>query len=395
MLQQLINHSPDLKKLSDEGFDIEVNGGHLLVHQIPYVNSKCEIKYGTIVAVLNFATPHKTGRPPDHTVHFCGDTPCDYKGAPLTAIINNSNTNKLTDTITVNHYFSSKPACGYYSDYYEKISTYAEILTSQARKLDQNVSSKPGLLQKIYAGSDVFNYPDTNSAKAEIEYLNRKYRNKKIAIIGVGGTGSYILDLLSKTPVKEIHIYDGDVFEINNAFRAPGAISADRFDDNGELKKVDYFFDVYSKMHNGIKPHDVYVSEHNIDEFDDYDFVFVSVDKNEVRSMLTQKLVQLGVSFIDVGLGVNKVDDCLIGTIRVTMATKDVNEHLGHRIGSSEVEENEYNANIQIAELNCLNATFAVIRWKKYLGYYQDLKNEHNNLYFLNTGKVINEDFKA
>lgn len=395
MLQQLINHSPDLKKLSDEGFDMEVNGGHLLVHQIPYVNSKSEIKYGTIVAVLNFSTPNKVGNPPDHTVHFCGETPCDYTGIPLSAIINNSNVNRLTETITVNHFFSSKPACGYYSDYYEKINTYAEILTSQSRKLDKNVSAKPGLLQKIYTGSDVFQYPDTNSAKAEIEYLNRKYRNQRIAIIGVGGTGSYILDLISKTPVKEIHIYDSDVFEINNAFRSPGAISADRFDEDTELKKVDYYFEVYSKMHNGIKPHDVYVTEENIDEFIDYDFVFISVDKNEVRSILSQKLVQLGVSFIDVGLGVNKVEDSLIGTVRVTMATKDVNQHLVHRIGSSEIEDNEYNSNIQIAELNCLNATLAVIKWKKYLGYYQDLKNEHNNLYFLNTGKVINEDFKA
>lgn len=395
MLQQLINHSPDLKKLLDEGFDIEVNGGHLLVHQIPYVNSKCEIKYGTIVTVLNLATPNKAGQPSDHTVYFCGELPCDHKGVSLTAIINNSNTNRLTDAITVNHYFSSKPACGYYSDYFEKINTYAEILTAQARKLDQNVSSKPGQLQKIYKGSDIFKYPDTNSAKAEIEYLNRKYKNKKIAIIGVGGTGSYILDLVSKTPVKEIHIYDGDVFEINNAFRAPGAISADRFDEKGELKKVDYFYEVYSKMHNGIEPHDMYVTEQNIDQFSDYDFVFISVDKNEARCMLTEKLVKLRVSFIDVGLGVNKVNDCLIGTVRVTMATKEVNEHLSHRIGSSEVEENEYNTNIQIAELNCLNATLAVIRWKKYLGYYQDLKQEHNSLYFLNTSKVINEDFKA
>lgn len=395
MLQQLINHSPDIKRLSDEGFNIEVNGGYLLIHQIPYVNANCEIKYGTIVTVLNYATPNKAGKPPDHTVHFCGETPCDHTGLPLTAIINNSSTNRLSSEITVNHYFSSKPSCGYYSDYYEKINTYAEILTAQAKKLNENVSARPGLIQKIYSGSDVFMYPDTNSAKAEIEYLNRKYRNKKIAIIGVGGTGSYILDLVSKTPVKEIHIYDGDVFEINNAFRAPGAIASERFSEDQQLKKVDYFHEVYSKIHSGIIKHDEYVTEKNIDAFTDYDFVFISVDKNEVRSMLTTKLVKMGVALIDVGLGVNKVEDCLIGTIRVTMATSEVNEHLSQRIGSAEVEENEYNENIQIAELNCLNATLAVIRWKKYLDYYQDLKGEHNTLYFLNTGKVINEDFKA
>ena len=195
--------------------------------------------------------------------------------------------------------------------------------------------------------------------------------------------------------MKEIHIYDGDVFEVNNAFRAPGAISSDKFKENEPLKKVDYFYEVYSKIHSGIVKHDKYVTEENIVTFKDYDFVFISVDKNEVRSMLTSKLVELGVAFVDVGLGVNKVEDCLIGTLRVTKATKGVTDHLSYRIGSTEVEENEYNTNIQIAELNCLNATLAVISWKKYLGYYQDLKGEHNTLYFLNTGKVINEDYEA
>jgi biotin operon repressor len=38
MSLQLISRSPDLKQLRDEGYEIEVNGGHLVVHQIPYVN---------------------------------------------------------------------------------------------------------------------------------------------------------------------------------------------------------------------------------------------------------------------------------------------------------------------------------------------------------------------
>jgi hypothetical protein len=65
---------------------------------------------------------------------------------------------------------------------------------------------------------------------------------------------------------------------------------------------------------------------------------------------------------------------------------------LGNRIGAMEVGENDYAPNIQIADLNCLNATLAVIRWKKLVGFYQDLKQEHNSLYLINTGRVINED---
>lgn len=282
MQQQLINHSPDLKRLLNEGYNIEVNGGHLLVHQIPYVDSKCEIKYGTIVTVLNLAAPGKTGVPPDHTVYFCGETPCDFKGNELSAIINNSQANQLTEAIFINHYFSSKPSGGNYPDYYEKINTYAEILSSQAKAIDSSVSAKPGLLKVIYSGTNVFKYPDINSAKAEIEYLNRKFRNQKIGIIGVGGTGSYILDLVSKTPVMEIHIYDNDVFQLNNAFRAPGAIPVEKFDEGKGLKKVNYFFEIYSRMHGGIKTHEEYVTKDNIHEFADYDFIFISVDCNKV-----------------------------------------------------------------------------------------------------------------
>ena len=38
MSQQLISHSPDLKRLRDEGYEIEVRGGYLLIHHIPFVD---------------------------------------------------------------------------------------------------------------------------------------------------------------------------------------------------------------------------------------------------------------------------------------------------------------------------------------------------------------------
>ena len=38
----------------------------------------------------------------------------------------------------------------------------------------------------------------------------REARLPKVAIVGLGGSGSYILDLIAKTPICEIHLYDGD-----------------------------------------------------------------------------------------------------------------------------------------------------------------------------------------
>jgi len=247
----------------------------------------------------------------------------------------------------------------------------------------------------VMSDSNVFKYPDTNSSRAGIEFLNRKFENQKIAIIGLGGTGSYILDQVAKTPVKEIHLFDGDIFQLHNAFRSPGAVSSEKLESENGIKKVDYYYGIYSNMHTGIKPHAKYVTSENINELKGFSYVFISIDKNEVRYKLAKEFLKMGVTFIDVGIGVNKVNDSLNGGIRVTVGSSDKSDHLDLRIGSSESEENEYSSNIQIADLNCLNAMLAVMKWKKLSGFYQDVKNEHNSLFLIDTNKLLNEDNPA
>lgn len=143
MQQQLISLNPDLNRLQEEGYDIEVKGGHLVVRQIPYATPSKNVAYGTLVCVLNYVTPTKISRPPDHTIFFCGETPCNADGQPLVAIINNSNRQQLTNELLVTHYFSSKPSSGTYPTYYEKIRTYAEILSINAKAIDIQVTTKP------------------------------------------------------------------------------------------------------------------------------------------------------------------------------------------------------------------------------------------------------------
>src|SRR5690606_36625225 len=248
---------------------------------------------------------------------------------------------------------------------------------------------------EVMSDTNVFKYPDTNSSRAGIEFLNRKFENQKIAIIGLGGTGSYILDQVAKTPVKEIHIFDADVFQLHNAFRSHGAVSSEKLETENGIMKVDYYYGIYSNVHAGIKTHTKYVTLENVNELKDYSYVFISIDKNEVRYNLTKAFLKMGVTFIDVGIGVYKADACLNGAVRVTVGTTDKCDHLYFRIGSSESEENEYSNNIQIADLNCLNAMLAVLKWKKLSGFYQDVKQEHNSLFLINTNKLLNEDNPA
>ncbi len=143
MQQQLISHSPDLKRLLDEGYEFEIKGGHLVVHHIPYVTPAKEIKYGKLVCVLTLAGPSRTGKPQDHTIYFSGETPCNSDGSVLIAIINNSSRQQLAEDLIVNHYFSSKPTSGNYENYYEKVRTYSEILGAQARAINCTVTARP------------------------------------------------------------------------------------------------------------------------------------------------------------------------------------------------------------------------------------------------------------
>ncbi|MBP8284305.1 MAG: hypothetical protein KAX46_10415, partial [Chromatiaceae bacterium] len=46
-----------------------------------------------------------------------------------------------------------------------------------------------------------------------------------LAVIGLGGTGAYLLDFLVKTPVREIRAYDLDGFHVHNSFRSPGRLN--------------------------------------------------------------------------------------------------------------------------------------------------------------------------
>jgi hypothetical protein len=394
MLQQLINRSPDLKKLRDEGFEIEVrNGGHLIVHHIPYVNNKRAVEYGKLIALLtinnDIAKYQKSCN--KHVIYFMGSYPCNKDGSEITSIRLQTINRQLFDDIVMNFSFSNKPQNDY-NDYYEQVLRYYEIISSPAKSIDGSITAQTFKVIDSKEDDNVFQYIDTNSSRANIYNLNDKFRNLKIAIIGLGGTGSYILDLVVKTPVSEIHLYDGDNFLQHNAFRSPGVPNKETL--NLQKPKVEYFTDIYSNMHKGIISHFEYVKEENIQDLANMSFVFVCVDKNSVRNLLVNYLVPAKIPFIDVGMEVNLVNDCLIGTVRTTTVTSQKNDHIQNRIPMSneDDENNEYSSNIQIADLNALNAVFAVIKWKKLCGFYQDIPQEYHSAYSINDSNLVNDE---
>lgn len=388
MSQQLIDRSPDLKQLRDEGYEIEVKGGYLIIRHVPYVNFSKEVKFGILVSTLTLYGT-RTAKPDNHVIHFIGEHPCEKQGNIIKGIQHASQNQTFIQDLTINHSFSNKPTNGY-MDYYQKVLRYVEIISAPAISIDKSVTAKTFRpIIDCYVDS-VFQYIDTNSSRANISMISSKFNKQKIAIIGLGGTGAYILDLVAKTPVSEIHLYDGDNFLVHNTFRSPGAASIDEL--NEGKSKTKYYCDIYSKMHKHITSHNYFIDEVNIQELNQMSYVFIAIDRETIKKTIIEYLLAHKIPFFDVGLGVNTVDDCLVGTVRVTTGTAEKNDHLFSRISCGDDLNNEYSTNIQIADLNSLNAVFAVIKWKKLSGFYQDLRKEHNTSYSINVSQLVNND---
>lgn len=88
MSRQLISRSPDLRLLTEEGYEVEIRAGHLVIGHVPYVAADRTVKFGSLVAALTLApTPagDVTTLPANHVAMFAGETPCDREGRPLPA----------------------------------------------------------------------------------------------------------------------------------------------------------------------------------------------------------------------------------------------------------------------------------------------------------------------
>lgn len=388
MSHQPANPSPDIVRLRNEGYEVEIRGAHLLVSHVPCVNASGQIEFGTLVSTLALAGNAIT-KPDTHVVHFIGPHPCHKDGSVMTQIQHSSQTQTLAEGIVVNHSFSNKPPNGY-PDYYEKMNRYAEVISAPAQSLDPTVTAKTFRVIEAKPEESVFNYFDTNSSRAEIEAISDKLKGHKVGIVGVGGTGSYVLDLVAKTPVDEIHLFDRDVFCQHNAFRSPGAPSVEQLL-NPPLK-VNYLTEIYSRMRRKIIPHPVALSAENVHLLHGLDFVFICMDEGRSKREIAALLEASASSFVDVGMGVQVGDNNLLGIVRVTTSTPRKWDHFTKCVSFNDAKDDAYSTNIQIADLNMLNAALAVIKWKKLRGFYQDMEHEHDSTYTINENQLLSEE---
>lgn len=392
MSRRLISLNSDLARLQAEGFDLDILNGYLLVRDVPYVGTGAQVKRGTLVSNLELAGD-RTVRPQDHTMKFVGDFPCDANGRPLETL-RHSNGGDLGGGLVVNFSFSRKRTDrAPYTDYHEKVTTYVAQLEGHAQVLDPTATARTHpVLVPDEGDPSVFNYLENASSKAGIVAASDKLRLSSVAIIGLGGTGSYVLDQVAKTPVGSIHLFDHDVFLTHNAFRGPGAPSLEELQD--KPTKVAYWHQMYSKMHRGIVPHSYRIDSTTVGELQGMTFVFVCIDGGGTKGLIVEALERYGIPFIDTGMGIElRQNNALAGIVRATLSEPLRRDSFRSRVSMADPgEDAEYDDNIQVADLNALNALLAVIRWKMFYRFYDDFQDALHVTYTIDTSTLLSED---
>ena len=390
MSRALIARNQDLRSLEDEGYTLRiVDDAYLLVENIPYVMAQSEVQESTLVMELTLSGD-LTVRPANHVAYWAGEFPYEAGGSKLLALLTEgAGKTALSDSLPPVYQLSAKPAHGY-SNYHHKVTTYVDILSREARLISPDSTAQQW---KVVANDDgpdsVFNFADTATARQNTADLARKLQNERVAIVGVGGTGSYVLDLVAKTWVREIYLFDDDPFLQHNAFRSPGSFSRAELE-GGPIKSV-FHAKRYSRMRKGIVPCDRRIDDTSVQQLGAFDSVFLCMDGHPIKAQIIETCMAHDTLLIDVGMGLYRVNDSIAGVIRSTTCYPDHHSHAEDCIDlGGDDAPGEYEQNAQLAELNALNATLAVIKWKKVRGFYNDLTREFNCEYVIDGNKLIN-----
>ncbi|MER5385966.1 ThiF family adenylyltransferase [Streptomyces sp. NPDC002688] len=378
---------PDLSRLLDDGYDVVLQAGHLIVRHIPYVTPARAVEHGFLAYPVTVSGDRIVSGT-DHRIWFGGEAPCDEHGRPL--LLANPEARAITEGLQAQFMLSSKPSPDGYPDEYTKITAYARIVADQAQAIDPSVTPTPGAAWQEVDDDSPFVYRDTATSRAGLAAVNRRHRGHHIVIVGLGGSGSYILDQIAKTEVDTILLIDGDTFDNHNAFRAPGAPTIEVLRDRPN--KAAYFASLYSNMHRGVTSCEQFLDEDNLALLEGATFVFLASDDAAGKPVVMDWLEAHEVPFIDVGMGIEEIDGRLSGLLRVTTSLPGRREQARRRIPQPAPEGDAYARNIQIADLNALNAVLAVNRFKRFIGVYADATDEGLSTYSLITNEIANED---
>lgn len=390
MYTTLTAHNEDIDRLLKKGYALSIDSNHLVIRDIPYLDNYGELNIGAIVSILNSIDQYKVGMV-DHQIYFCGSHPHELSGEPIRNLGGGSVQLKLTsDDLIVQRSFSNKPPSGKFEDWFDKIESYVTIISGPAmNKFDVH----PYTFRVVAENSNsVFKFRDTLTSRAEIGDLSAKLEEDTVAIIGLGGTGAYLLDFIVKTPVKEIRGFDLDWYHVHNAFRSPGKLMADELG----KRKSEVYKQRYEGFRHNINIYTKYITSDSEIDLEGVTFAFVCVDSGSSRAEIFELLLKLKIPFIDVGMGLDRDLGSISGTLRATsFSVESAQEIVNKRLAPlCDIPDDVYKNNIQISELNALNACLAIIKYKQLREFYVDDNSYYHTLFNIDGLNCVGENGK-
>ena len=354
------------------GWTIEVGQNRISVREVPYRKKDgeagtCQVLVETQDDGLTMKAP-ENGSGASHAAVLIGVSQgraYQATSEPVGNVLWSDNTNQCVISI--------KRDEGEYLNAWHALFVYAA-----------SVAGEVGLEERDQV-ERIFKFEIDGEDSREMRVWRNRARGQRVAIVGLGGVGLWILDLMSKTYVNEIRIWDGDVIEGRNLLRAPGWASQDAIGKN----KAQYFGEHYQQMRKGIAIHAEYwQADDKADAFRDLDFVFVAIDKRESRTALCEKLEELKIPFIDVGMGIELRKGQVRGSCQVFFSGEDPGRW---RIGIPTVEgagEKDY-YDLQLSDMGALNAALAVGLWRRHIGQYEGEEKDWLIRYLMESNDLI------
>lgn len=352
MFQKLVSHNDDIRRLVEKGYAVAFDSNCLIVRDVPYLDAAGQLHSGAIVAKLVFVNQERVTQD-DHQIYFAGGVPHELDGRAIPNLAGGPTTflslSAKSSDVVVQRSFSNKPIkTGKFSDFFDKIESYVGIIAGPAMT-KHGASPLTFRAKQDSATESVFKFADTLTSRAEIGDLSARFKDDVVAIIGLGGTGAYVLDFLVRTPVREIRAFDLDPFHVHNSFRSPGRLEPTEL---GKSKAEVYRYR-YENFRHGLSAEPKFVDASSEADFNGVTFAFVCVDKGSSRSGIFDLLLARRIPFIDVGMGLNRKRGPLNGMLRTTYYSAERGEDVRKQALAEMADQpgDLYRVNIQIGEL--------------------------------------------
>ncbi len=357
-----------------EGFQVTERSDRIILEKVPCLLEHQKISYCIIEKSFDPANEAPTGIEGDvHAVRITfspGTNPCVYQanGHPIGNLISSApQDNPPWVNISIRRGGPASP---------EKDETVWSLLHRYAKQIIGAVRKHEQQNIGVFPRRNVFRIPNTFEGRTGIGPMQERIKNQNVALIGLGGTGSYVLDLLVKTPIATIHLCDDDAMDWHNFMRAPGTPTQGEIDAQhiSPQKKVEYYYNKYASLRNGVCPHilrvgdntefTTFLSEHTID------FAFVNIDQRQEGDVSRQDevydvLSEAGIPFVDSGISLTLEQDQIQGAV-TTSSYKAGSLDWQQTLPNSKMTGNHPGyRNIQLPEVNALAAALAVMEWRR------------------------------